>query len=278
MKKVSIIIPCFNQGKFVKEAIESALNQTYKNIEIVCVNDGSSDDSSEIIKSLVDKYKNIVFFDLKENKGVVNARNLAVDASTGEYILPLDADDIIEPTYIEKAVEILKNNSEIGIVYCKARKFGIKNKAWNLPEFNLDKFLYENCIFNCALFRKSDFYRAGKYKENMKNGCEDWDLWLSFVELGLKPYRIEEVLFNYRQHKNSRTKITSENKNWKLNIFKNHKSLYLSNEKFILNAFKSFGFEKRTRKYELKFKKLLFISILMFAILIIVALEIKCFQ
>ena len=236
-KKVSIIIPCFNQGKYIKEAIESALNQTYKNIEIVCVNDGSSDNSSEIIKEMVDKYKNIIFFDLEENQGVINARNMAIDASCGEYILPLDADDKIEPTYIEKAVEILDNKPEIGIVYCRARKFGKKNKIWNLPDFNLDNFLYENCIFNCALFRKSDFYRAGKYKENMKDGCEDWDLWLSFVELGLKPYRINEVLFNYRQHDNSRTKIASKDKNWKLNIFENHKSLYLSNEKFILNAF-----------------------------------------
>ena len=263
MKKVSIIIPCFNQGKYVQEAIESALKQTYKNIEIVCVNDGSNDETSEIVRSLADKYKNIIFFDLKENKGVINARNLAIDASTGDYILPLDADDIIEPTYIEKAVEILNNNSDVGIVYCKVRKFGTKNKIWKLPEFNLDNFLYENCIFNCALFRKEDFYKAGKYKENMINGCEDWDLWLSFVELELKPYKINEILFNYRQHKDSRTKITSGDVDWKINFFENHKDLYLKNEKFISNAFKNnLYLEARLKKY-----KKLYILFLTFFIL-----------
>ena len=106
-KKVSIIIPCYNQGRFVGEAIQSSLNQTYKNIEIVCVNDCSADNSSEIIKDFAKKYKNILFFDLTENKGVINARNLAIEACRGDYILPLDADDTIEPTYVEKAIQIL---------------------------------------------------------------------------------------------------------------------------------------------------------------------------
>ena len=239
-KKVSIIIPCFNQEKYVKEAIESALNQTYKNIEIICVNDGSTDNSSSLIKDLVNKYKNILFFDLEKNHGVIYARNLAIDASTGDYILPLDADDKIEPTYVEKAIEILENKPEIGIVYCKAKKFGTKNKVWNLPEFNLDKFLFENCIFNCALFRKEDFYRAGKYKDNMKDGCEDWDLWLSFIELGLKPYKIDEILFNYRQYKEgSRTNHVAKSSNWKKYILKNHLNLYLENKSFILKAFEN---------------------------------------
>ena len=261
--KVSIIIPCFNQGKYIKEAIESALNQTYKNIEIVCVNDGSSDNSSEIIKEMVDKYKNIIFFDLEENQGVINARNMAIDASCGEYILPLDADDKIEPTYIEKAVEILNNKPEIGIVYCKARFFGRNNNEWHLPEFNLDDFLYDNCIFNCALFRKTDFYRAGKYKENMKDGCEDWDLWLSFIELDLKPYKIDEFLFNYRKDGISRANHVAKNNEWKKELFKNHLDLYLCNKNFMKQILcnKNFikqiytNYDKATKKYK-KYKKL----------------------
>lgn len=249
--KVSIIIPCFNQEKYIIEAIESALNQTYRNIEILCINDGSTDNSSKVIKEFVDKYKNIVFFDLEENKGVVYARNLAIDASTGEYILPLDADDTIEPTYVEKAVEILNNKPEIGIVYCKAKKFGIKNKAWNLPDFNIDAFLYDNCIFNCALFRKKDFFNAGKYKENMVNGCEDWDLWLSIIELGLKPYRINEVLFNYRQHGKSRSTDVNKNTIWKNELIKNHIEIYLKDSKFGKRVFLNPDrIEKKIKKYK----------------------------
>jgi len=269
-KKVSIIIPCFNQGKYVKDAIESALNQTYKSIEIICINDGSSDNSSEVISN----FKNIVFIDLKENKGVINARNTAIDASTGEYILPLDADDKIEPTYIEKAVEILENKPEIGIVYCKARFFGQKTKEWDLPEFDLDIFLYHNCIFNCALFRKTDFYRAGKYKENMKNGCEDWDLWLSMIELGLKPYRINEILFNYRQHNFSRTNHVAKSNQWRKELIKEHIDLYLNNDSFLysmqanVNVLKS-----KMQKYKKLFNIILIIGIvelLMIASLLLV--------
>lgn len=261
-KKVSIIIPCYNQGKYIKYAIESALDQTYKDLEIICVNDGSRDNSSKIIKELAEKYKNILYFELEKNLGVINARNLAIDSSSGEYILPLDADDTIEPTYVEKAVNILDNNTDIGIVYCKAKLCGNKNKFWNLPDFNIDNILYENCIFNCALFRKIDFIQAGKYKENMKDGCEDWDLWLSFIELGLRPYRIDEVLFNYRQIENSRTKHAANNLSWRTELIKNHISLYLNNTEFSDRVFSNPQKLKiKIKKYKKIFKLLIVIMI-----------------
>ena len=87
--KVSIIIPCYNQAEYVGESIESALKQTYENLEIVCINDGSTDNSSEVIKSYAEKYKNIVFLDEKTNRGVCCARNMAIAASSGEYIFCL---------------------------------------------------------------------------------------------------------------------------------------------------------------------------------------------
>ena len=107
MKKVSVIIPCYNQSEYIEEAILSVVNQTYPNIEIICIDDCSSDNSAQIIKSLVEQYKNIVFLSNIENVGVVKSRNKAVEVSTGQYILPLDGDDIISESYIEKAVKIL---------------------------------------------------------------------------------------------------------------------------------------------------------------------------
>jgi len=271
-KKVSIIIPCYNHENSVKEAIESALNQTYQNIEIVCVNDCSSDNSSEVIKKLAQKYKNILFIDLNENKGIVKTRNMAIKASSGEYILPLDADDIIEPTYVEKAVKILENNSDIGIVYCKAKFFGNKNEYWNLPEYNLNTFLYVNCIFNCALFRKSDFLHAGMYKENIRNGQEDWDLWMSIIELGLKPYRINEILFSYRQHNNERSNLVLKDNNWKNEIIKNHINLYIKDDNFKNRVFyDSNKAEKKLKKYK-KIYTVLFVALILqfIAILILI--------
>ena len=94
MKKVSVIIPCYNQSEYIEEAILSVVNQTYPNIEIICIDDCSSDNSAQIIKSLVEQYKNIVFLSNIENVGVVKSRNKAVEVSTGQYILPLDGDCI----------------------------------------------------------------------------------------------------------------------------------------------------------------------------------------
>ena len=258
MKKVSIIIPCCNQGAFVSEAIDSALAQTYTNIEIICVNDGSADNSAEIIEKIAQKHENIIFLDEKENKGVISARNLAISKSTGDYILPLDADDTIEPAYVEKAVNILENNPKIGIVYCKARLFGEKRGEWKIPPFSESEFIYINSIFAASLFRKSDFEKAGGYKEYMKDGYEDWDLWMSFIENGLKVFRIDEVLFNYRQHKKSKNASRTQkiDKTKMDNIYKNiiahHFPLYLKDSSFIDKVFR--GQLKKLKKYKKLFK------------------------
>lgn len=258
-KKVSIIIPCFNCEKFIAETLDSALAQTYNNIEIVIIDDCSTDNSAEIIDSYVQKHDNIIFLKNEENKGVIFSRNRAIKTATGEYILPLDADDKIAPTYIEKASKILDEKPEIGIVYCKANLFGAKNKKWNLPEYNEFKIKYENIIFVSSLFRKSDFEKVGGYKEYMKCGYEDWDLWLSFIERGIKPYQIPEVLFFYRKHKQpSRDAFCQQNKTEMLKqIFKNHFKLYFEDKKFISTYFETEKLDEINKKYG-KYKKLFY--------------------
>lgn len=272
MPKVSIIIPCYNQGKYVAEAINSALRQTFKDIEIVCVNDGSTDNSVEIIKSFENKYKNFIFLNNEENRGIIYSRNFAIKNCNGTYILPLDADDIIEPTYVEKAVKILDNNSNIGIVYCKAKIFGNYDKYWNLKPFNKSDILYENCIFCSAIFRKSDFLKIGGYNNNMKYGCEDYDLWLSFIEQRLEVFQINEILFSYRQYdETSRTTISLKNKKeiWN-NLIKNHINLYLNDENFLERLIFSNPIKtnKKYKKYKKMFNKLFPITIIELIIII----------
>lgn len=272
MPKVSIIIPCYNQGKYVAEAINSALRQTFKDIEIVCVNDGSTDNSVEIIKSFENKYKNFIFLNNEENRGVIYSRNFAIKNCNGTYILPLDADDIIEPTYVEKAVKILDNNPNIGIVYCKTKIFGNYDKYWNLKPFNKSDILYENCIFCSAIFRKSDFLKIGGYNNNMKYGCEDYDLWLSFIEQGLEVFQINEILFSYRQYdETSRTTISLKNKKeiWN-NLIKNHINLYLNDENFLERLIFSNPIKtnKKYKKYKKMFNKLFPITIIELIIII----------
>jgi len=274
-KKVSIIIPCYNQENFVADAIDSALKQTYPNIEIVCYNDGSSDNSAKVINEYAQKFNNIIFIDNKENKGVVYGRNNAINSSSGEYILPLDADDKIEPTYVEKAVKVLNENPKIGIVYCKARLFGNKTGEWKLPEYDKKEIVYRNCIFCSALFRKTDFEKVGGYKEYMNKGLEDWDLWLSFIENDYEVFRIDEILFNYRKLDNPTRNDLSKSKIDKLfgTILENHIQLYLNNETFIDKIFRTSL--KRIKKYQ-KLTKL-FISLASVEFLIILLLLLSFF-
>ena len=182
-EKVSIITPCYNDGKYIEETIHSILSQTYKNWEMIIIDDGSEDNETIDILKKVELIDNIQV--IKTNHvGPAEARNIGIKHSCGEFILPVDADDLIDNTYIEKAVQQMNNNNNIGIVYCHADLFGIKTGPWELPEYSIDKMLIDNIIFVSALFRKSDWEQVGGFKSNMEHGMEDYDFWLSIIELG----------------------------------------------------------------------------------------------
>ena len=281
---VTVVIPCFNQGDFIEECINSVLNQSYQSIEIICVDDASTDNSRERIRKYTE-LPNFKFIANSHNLGVCASRNNAIHEANGLYILPLDGDDTIEPTYIDEAVSVISSNEDIGIVYCKARFFGGINRNWDLPDFNLDDFLFDNCIFCSALFRKSDFLKVGGYKPYMVYGLEDYELWMSFIELGLKPYRIDRILFNYRRkHQMSRTyKLVSSSKlrDMKKEIITHHLQLYLNNESFVkyitelcprypkyIEKLLNENL-KKTKKIK-KYKKLLLVSYFIFGCLFVI--------
>lgn len=240
MKKVSIIIPCFNQVEYIDDAIKSALNQTYKNIEIVVINDGSTQPSIKEAITIIDSYKLLgVKIIHTSNEGVVHARNYAIRESSGDYILPLDADDKIAFKYVEECVKIFENSDNLGIVYCEAELFGDINEKWDLPIYSFPEILLRNVIFSSAMFRKADWVETGGYNPNMALGWEDYDFWLSIIQKGKAVYRIPEVLFFYRQKPFSRQKsIKSENMPFLFtNIFRNHLDLYVNNIEFLFKAY-----------------------------------------
>lgn len=270
MQKVSVIMPCYNKGEYVEEAVKSVLEQTYGNIEIVIVNDGSSDNSSEVIKSLADKYKHILFFDEKENRGVVWARNFAVEASTGEFILPLDADDTIDSTFVEKAVKILEKNQKM-IVSCR----NVFDKDLSDEKGLIDDKKVvsgEEPICCSAMFRKSDFEEVGGYKECMNNiGCEDWELFLNFINHGYQFYKINEKLFNYRRNTNqNRSEIQAKNTyEIKRKVIELYPNLFLS-EQNIDTLFTSpeyvYQLQKKRKKYKKLFNIMLIVAIVEFVV------------
>ncbi|MBQ8464664.1 MAG: glycosyltransferase [Alphaproteobacteria bacterium] len=234
MPKVSIVIPCYNHGKFVDETVQSCLKQTYQDIEIIIVNDGSTDEYTNTLLKDYQRPKTKVI--TTQNQGLPAARNTGIREAVGEYILPLDADDKIAPTYIEKAVNVIEKNKKIGIVYADAEFFGAQSGRWKLPEYKLSKQLAGNCIFCSSLFRKSDWEKVGGYKKEMKYGLEDYEFWLSLIERGCEVYKIPEVLFYYRQHVEASMlkKLDSEKITYLYNvIFSFHKKLYRKNRKLL---------------------------------------------
>ena len=216
MPKVSVIIPCFNQGQFLGQAIVSVQNQTFQDIEIIIVNDGSTDDeTAEICSSFEGPGIKVMH---TVNQGLAAARNTGIEQAEGIYILPLDADDKIGPNYIKEAAAILDEEPDVGIVYCKAQLFGAVNSQWPLPEYSLEEMLKNNIIFCSALFRRDDWQRVGGYDPGMIYGWEDYDFWISLIERGRQVRQLADTCFFYRVDPNSM--VRSKEKWQKVEMFK----------------------------------------------------------
>lgn len=194
---VSVVIPCYNQAQYLADALDSLLGQTYRNWEGIIVNDGSPDNTEEIALSYVGKDSRFRYIS-KENGGLSSARNSGIDSALGEYILPLDSDDILEPTYLAKALQVFLEAPETTLVYCFGNYFGVKKSLWNLHYEGYMKLLLGNTIFCSALFRQKDCIRIGGYDENMRFGYEDWDFYIRLLNEQSLVYQIPEALFNYR--------------------------------------------------------------------------------
>jgi glycosyltransferase involved in cell wall biosynthesis len=196
MPRISVIIPCYNQGAWLDEAVDSVLSQSYRDFEIIIVNDGSNDEQTISLLSGYDKPLTRVIH--TPNQGLAMARNNGIREAAGTYLLTLDADDRIGPAYMEKAVAVLDREPATGIVYCQAETFGAVNGPWFAAPYTLRRMLMGNLIFCAAFFRKSAWEAVGGYDRAMVAGYEDWDFWLSLIEQGAQVHRIPEVHFFYR--------------------------------------------------------------------------------
>lgn len=205
---VSIIVPCYNLFQYLPETLDSVIAQTYQNWECIIINDGSIDDTEKTAKLYVDRDRRFKYI-YQNNQGVSSARNNAIRNSTGTYILPLDADDLIAPQYIEEAVQILNNSNDIKIAYCNYEMFGEQKKTIK-PDLSLKNMLIQNVIVCTSLFRRKDFDIVNGYNEKMISGMEDWDFWLSILGKDGKAYKIEKTLFFYRIRSKSRQRSISQ--------------------------------------------------------------------
>lgn len=194
---VSVIVPCYNQAQYLPETLDTVLAQTYQNWECIIVDDGSPDNTAEVAKTYQAKDARFNYV-RKENGGLASARNYGIQHSSGEYILPLDSDDLIGASYLEDAVAYFAAHPETKLVYCKAEKFGAENGPWELPDYSYESLVNWNIIFCTCVYRREDYNKTKGYNTNMKYGFEDWDFLLSLLKPEDVVHRIPKTLFFYR--------------------------------------------------------------------------------
>ena len=224
---VSIIIPCYNHGLYILEAIDSVIHQTYTNWEIIIINDGSTDSyTNKVIENIsMDKVKIIN----TQNQGLSAARNIGIVNANADYIVLLDADNKLANTFIDQAMSIF-GSTKVDIIYTDGFYFDGQVGDLIQEKVSMPKMLTRNLVDACSIFKKSVWQYLGGFNENMRYGWEDWDFWLSAIENGYYFFHVEKQLFYYRVLKNSMLHSIASEKNKRhileQQLLRNHIMLY----------------------------------------------------
>ena len=213
MCKISVIMPVYNGEKYLKESIDSILNQTFSDFEFIIINDGSIDNTKKIINDYKDK--RIVYIENEKNSGIVTTLNKGLNYASGKYIARMDADDISLPTRFEKQIKYMEENNDVDILGTAIELFG-KNITPNSRIFSKS---FENIkcdlLISCALAHPTVMIRKSileienyKYNSNYEK-LEDYELWFQ-ISKKYKIETLEEILLRYRIHSNQITQNYSE--------------------------------------------------------------------
>ena len=245
--RVSVIIPSFNHGIYLPEAVASIENSGFTDFEIIIIDDGSTDENSrKIAEGFLKKGFKVI---LQKNKGVAAARNNAIREASGAYIIPLDADNRLLTPYFYEAISILDNDQKVGVVYGDAQVIGEKTGTWVNHPMKLEEIIFENYIDNCTIFRKSAWESVGGYDENAPfHTREDWYFWLALIGKEWKFHHLNLFCFEYRFLENSKVRTRFSNPGNRLIIytyayplqssliskFQDSKELSMDNSKIIL--------------------------------------------
>jgi glycosyltransferase involved in cell wall biosynthesis len=220
---VSVIIPAFNSERYLSDAVESVLNQTYKNFELIVVNDGSTDRTEEILKQYFDRIQYIY----QHNKGVAAARNTGIRVSKGEYVAFLDSDDIWAKNNLRLQINYLKNNPDIGLIYGEIVNFNgheTDEELWSVimetprPKGHIFQDLILACLFQTStvMVRRRVLDTVGFFNESLPLG-EDYDLWLR-IAANHKVGYVPDMLCKYRRHASSLTATNLLEMPWELKV------------------------------------------------------------
>jgi glycosyltransferase involved in cell wall biosynthesis len=216
MKRCSVLIAAFNVEAYVADAVGSALSQTYPEVEVIVVNDGSTDGTAAALAPYLDR----VVYREQPNRGLAGARNRALQEATGDYIALLDGDDVWLPTRLERVVDLLDSSPEVGFATTDAylmhgdRASAIRYYRHFEHLLNGDPFgsgdqrywiLFQNFVMGMAVARRELFDRHGGFDESLPTS-EDWDLWIRFILGGERAGLVAEPLAHYRLRPDSLTR------------------------------------------------------------------------
>lgn len=230
---VSIITPCYNDGAYLRECVQCVKDIKYSNLEHIIINDGSTDTKTLDILNQLSKEEPSIKILHVQNGGVCKARNKAIAESSGKYIMPLDADDLISADYVSMAVDILENSSDVKVVTTNYKMFGERNKIIYVKDYSLSKLLGHNFLVNSSVYRRIDFDSVNGYNENMIAGLEDWDFFIKILETGGDVHILEGINYLYRIKERSKSrnlKIDDKlHEDLRFQIWENHREAYANN-------------------------------------------------
>lgn len=194
---VSIIVPIYNQEKHLRQCLDSVAVQVFPNWECIVVDDGSKEPAfiDHISKKMLGRKGTVIH---QENKGLPVARNNGIAASSGKFLLCLDADDYLHPAFLSKTVKVLQEENNVDVVYCWTQYFGQRNDIFKPSNIKLFWLLQRNLISVTSLFKKRMWADIGDFDESMTKGHEDWEFWIRARLAGYRFQCIPVPLFNYR--------------------------------------------------------------------------------
>lgn len=209
--KITIYIVNRNYGKYIKQALESVISQTYKNIELIIIDDNSTDSSKVLIRTFKKKYKKTIILFNKKKIGLVKSINRAIKKSKGKYIIRLDSDDYLHPKAVEEMYLKIKNDKKIGLVFPNFYWTNSNGEIFSKFKYNYKSNLlikYIPAHGACSLINKKILKKIGGYNE-LFDRQDGYYIWFSILLNSFKIFHIKKTLFFYRKHnKNLSTNIS----------------------------------------------------------------------
>ncbi len=208
---ISVILPVYNSAGYLSQAIDSLLNQTFPNFELLIINDGSTDGTEKIIQLYTDS--RIIYIENESNKGLIDTLNKGIELAKGKYIARMDADDICLPERFQKQFDLLEANSSTAVVGCHVsfiNENGAVTGDWKTDLQTVtypaikQKMIWENCVAHPTVMMRADIIKKYPYHQNQRN-IEDYDLWLRLLADGIRIEKVPEKLLLYRVHEASVT-------------------------------------------------------------------------